>query len=297
MNEKFKVWLQASRPFAYTASLVPVVLGAALAYSANGQFRWDFLPLVVICGSLFHAGTNFLNDYYDYKKGVDKIDSFGGSRVLPEGKIKPSALWWAGILSFLLGIVLALPIVYVRGWWMAAIGAAGFIGGFFYSLGWLGYKYLGLGDIMVFILMGPLMVMGSYFALSGDMVWRVVLVSLPVGCLVSAILWANNLRDLQHDRNAKVKTLVMFFGFNRAKYGYYFLIAFAYLFTVILVLADMLSLWALLVIFSAPLAWKNMQLVAKTSENDQNKLVGLDGQTAKLHLLFGLFIIIAVLAV
>ncbi len=291
---KFKIWLQACRLFSYTASMVPVLLGAAMAYSAGGEFRWGLLPIVILCSLLFHAGTNLLNDYADYKKGVDKDYSLGGSRVLPDGLLSPSAVLRAGAIAFIVGISLGLALIYIRGWWMLVIGGVGFLGGVLYTV-LPGYKYIGLGDVMVFILMGPLMVIGSYFTLAGGFAWNVFYVSLPIGFLVSAILWANNLRDINHDIEAGIKTVVIMLGFERAKMVYNFLLLGAYISVAALVVLKILSAVGFIVLITAPLAVQNIMAVKKAQADRPEMSVGLDAATAKLHLAFGGFLIISVL--
>ncbi len=100
--------------------------------------------------------------------------------------------------------------------------------GFFYTARPVGYKYFALGDALVFTLMGPLMVIGSYFVLTGSYNHAVPIASLPVGCLVAAILHANNMRDIQHDCDAQVRTVANLLGHDRARFEYYALVGGAY---------------------------------------------------------------------
>ena len=265
-----------------------------MAYSAGGGFRWGLLPVVILCSLLFHAGTNLLNDYADYKKGVDKDYSFGGSRILPDGLLSSAAVLRAGVMAFAVGIMLGLILIYIRGWWMLAIGVVGFLGGVLYTA-LPGYKYIGFGDVMVFILMGPLMVIGSYFALAGGFAWDVFYVSLPIGFLVSAILWANNLRDINHDIEAGIRTVVIMLGFKRAKIAYNLLLFGAYVSVAVLVVLKILSAGGFLVLITVPLALKNIRTVKKAEADRPQVSVGLDAATAKLHFIFGVLLIISIL--
>jgi hypothetical protein len=85
------VWFQATRPFSLTASVLPVVIGAVLAASAQGPVDWPLFPLIVVCSLLFHIGTNMVSDYFDYRRGVDRDETFGSSRVLLEGLLTRSS--------------------------------------------------------------------------------------------------------------------------------------------------------------------------------------------------------------
>ena len=120
---------------------------------------------------------------------------------------------------FLLAVSAGIGLVFiaVRGWPILAIGVVGLLGGYFYTAKPVGLKYLALGDLSVFVLMGPLMVVGAYLVMTGEYHHRVLLVSLPIGCLVTAILHANNTRDILHDRQAKVRTMANLLGHRGAR--------------------------------------------------------------------------------
>jgi len=177
---------------------------------------------------------------------------------------------------------------------MLVLGLIGLIGGYFYSGHPWGYKYYGLGDFLVFILMGPLMVIGSYYALTGNYHYFVLLISLPVGFLVAAILQANNTRDIRHDKDAGVKTLENILGHKAAKVGYCFSVTTAYLSVVLMVIFKILPVWSLAVVLTLPLALKNMKKLAKSHSDKPEEIATIDVETAQLHFGFGLLLIISV---
>jgi 1,4-dihydroxy-2-naphthoate octaprenyltransferase len=292
---KLAIWLRALRAFAFSATLVPVFVGAALAFSYQGQAAWMLLPLITICALLFHAGTNVLNDYFDFRIGIDKEYTYGSSKVLIDKLLKPRQLLIAGLSMFFIASLLGLIFVAVRGLPILIIGIIGLLGGLFYTAKPVGYKYIGLGDIMVFILMGPLMVVGSYFVLTGGYQNSVLFVSLPVGFLVTAILNANNLRDINYDMQAGIKTISIILGRSKAKIEYYALIAAAYVSVLIMVLAKILPVFSLLVFLSLPLAIKAVISLKKTSLQNTNDIAMLDVRTAQLHLIFGTLLIISII--
>ncbi|NPV05763.1 MAG: 1,4-dihydroxy-2-naphthoate octaprenyltransferase [Syntrophaceae bacterium] len=280
------VWFQAARPFSLTASVLPVVIGAVLAASAEGPVDWPLFPLIVACSLLFHVGTNMVSDYFDYRRGVDRDETLGGSRVLFEGQITPKQLLTAGILLFAVGFSLGLLLVAVRGWPIFVLGVIGLLGGWFYTGGPVGYKYVALGDILVFILMGPLMVIGSYFALTGGFSLTVFYASLPVGCLVAAILHANNLRDIPYDAEANIRTMAMVLGVPAAKAVYAGLVAGAYLVVAVMVLAGLVTPLALVVSLTLPLAVRNVRAVAASVPGRPDSIATGDVMSAQLHLAF-----------
>jgi 1,4-dihydroxy-2-naphthoate octaprenyltransferase len=186
----------------------------------------------------------------------------------------------------------AAVIAIFRGWPIVALGAVALAGGFFYA-GWpIGYKYFALGDLLVFVLMGPIMVLGAFFTLTGSLdhalLLRVLLVSLPIGCLVTAILHANNIRDIGTDRRAGCRTVANLLGYRLARWEYYSLVCGAFALVVAMVLAGVLAPWTLIVFASLPPAVKNILILHRASPQTPAQIATLDVRTAQHHLLFGL---------
>ena len=294
IQSQLRVWLQAVRTFSFTASILPVLLGAALAMHYTGQTSWLLLPVVLVASILLQAGTNTISDYYDYKNGVDTDYTYGSSRVITDGLLPAKAMLKAGIIIFAAATALGVVLIAVRGLPVVVLGVIALIGGFFYTAKPIGYKYFAMGDLMVFILMGPLMVVGTNFVLTGKFSTTALLVSLPIGFLVSAILHANNTRDIKHDIQAKVKTVANILGYKAAKIDYYILLAAAYISVIIMITMNILSIWTLLIILSLPIAINNMRQLRNANSENIEAIAQLDVRTAQLHLLFGLLLTIGV---
>ncbi|PKL81239.1 MAG: 1,4-dihydroxy-2-naphthoate octaprenyltransferase [Ignavibacteriae bacterium HGW-Ignavibacteriae-4] len=292
-RSKASLMMQAVRPFSFSASVVPVLVGAmfALAYF-EGEILWYLFPVILIASILLHAGTNLVSEYFDLKKGVDKKETFGSSKVLVEELLSPKTVLRAGYISFALGFLLGMILVYVHGLPILYLGLIGIAGGIFYTGKPIGYKYIAMGDILVFFLMGPFMVVGTFFSLTGVFDWNVAIVSLPIGFLVTAILNANNIRDIKHDTEAKVKTFATILGINAAKKEYYFLVFGAYLSVIIMVLTGLLHFWTLLIIISLPVALKNIKDISIAEVNNPEAVAMMDIRTAQLHMQFGLLLTI-----
>jgi 1,4-dihydroxy-2-naphthoate polyprenyltransferase len=289
------VWLQAARAFSFPASIVPVAVGTVLAAHFEGAVAWCLVPFIAVASVLMQAGTNLVSDYFDYGKGVDKNDTYGGSRVLVSGLLTPGQVLVGGLVLFAASCGIGLLFIALRGWPILALGVVGLLGGIFYTARPVGYKYFALGDALVFLLMGPLMVIGSYFVLTGSYRHSVLIASLPVGCLVAAILHANNMRDIGHDRDAHVRTVANLLGHDRARLEYYALVGGAYVAVVGMILGGLVSPWGLLVFVTAPLAAKNFQRVIHSRPQQPESIATLDVQTAQLHLAFGLLFAVAIL--
>ena len=242
------------------------------------------------------AGTNLVSDYFDFVKGVDKDYTYGSSGVLTAGLLTPGQVLVGGLAAFAVACAIGLLFVVLRGWPILALGLVGLLGGIFYTARPVGYKYIALGDALVFALMGPLMVIGSYFVLTDSYSHAVLIASLPVGCLVAAILHANNMRDIQHDRDARVRTVANLLGHSGARLEYYALVGGAYLAVIGMIAGGLVSLWGLLVFVTAPLAIKNLrQVIPQPAAPAAEAIATLDVQTAQLHLAFGLVFAAAIL--
>ncbi len=296
MRDKGGEWVQLMRPFSFTASIVPVALGSALSFSSGRSVAWLLLPCTFLSAVTLLAATNVASEYFDLKKGVDTKDSYGSSRVLVEGGISPEEALRFSAALFGLAIVCALPLVAVRGlplFWLLALAV---LTGFFYSGYPLGYKYAGLGDAGVFVLMGPLMVAGTFFTLTGGFEPYAVHASIPVACLVTAILAANNLRDIRHDRQARVRTLENTIGFRAGKVLNLGYIVAAYVSVAVMASLRVLPVWSWAVFLTVPLAAKNIRGILSAREDAPQDLASADVANAQLHLAFGTILVLAVFA-
>ena len=281
-----KKWFEASRPWAFTASAIPICVGAAYAW-LEGVFHPFLFLLTLIGGILIHAGTNYINTYGDFKSGVDTVESAVTCPQLVTGEMQASHMKWVGIACFALAALIGLCLTWVVGWPLLVVGILGIIAGYMYTDGFA-YKYLGIGSIAVFFLMGPLMVWGSYFVQTGRNNWLVLLVSLPVAFLVSSILHSNDIRDIAHDEGAHIKTLASIINSDFNYTWYKFLIIMAYVSIVVLVAFSVIPLTCLLVLATLPLGLKQIKHCEQAREGDLEKRGTLEPTSAQFHFKFGL---------
>ena len=183
----------------------------------------------------------------------------------------------------------------VHGTPILVIGLIGLAGGLFYSGMPFGYKYLALGDLFVFALMGPLMVIGTYISLTGTYDPNVLYVSLPVGFLVAAILHANNMRDIMHDSEAKIKTVAMLFGIRVSKIYYSVLVFGAFISVIVMVAMNILEFWTLIVLISFPVVLKNVKMISQAEVSNPEAILMADVATAQHHLMFGVLLSVGLL--
>ncbi|MBT3232629.1 MAG: 1,4-dihydroxy-2-naphthoate octaprenyltransferase [Calditrichaeota bacterium] len=289
-RSRFSLWMQAVRPFAYSASIVPVLVGTALAYFVQEQFNYIYFIAAMLGGVLLHSGTNLVSEYFDLKSGADTIDSFGSSRILVEGLMKPKEVLRGGIVAFGAAFLIGIFLVYELGWVIVALGLVGILGGYFYTADPFGYKYVALGEPLVFTLMGPLMVFGAFYVQTQQFSWTPIWVSIPVGILVAGILNANNLRDIPFDTRAKFKTIPSLLGWKSSRRNYRLLVASAYVTLIGLVVTQVTPPWTLIAMISLIPSLKLHKIASAARPETPSDIATLDISTAQLHMLFGLLL-------
>ncbi len=283
MNPRLKLWFGATRPFSFTASIVPVVVGTLVA--APKAFNPFYFLLALLGSVLIHAGTNLVNDYYDHVKGVDGPDSLGPSNAIRRGLISPGAVLRLGIVCFVLGSLCGLALVALVGLPLLWLGLASVAAGFFYTGAPVSLAYIALGELTVFVFMGPVMVMGAYYVQTAHWSWDPFIVSLPIAFLVTAILHANNLRDIDDDRRHGKRTLATIIGRRPANWEYYLLIGATYASLIVMVAARVAPWPVLLTLLTLPAALQAVRLTARTKEPRRLNYVLF--RTAQLHMRFG----------
>lgn len=207
----FQIWLEATRPKTLPAAVAPVLLGTAMAHHF-GQLH--LLP-ALICLSfalLVQIGTNFANDYLDGIKGTDTDARLGPRRAVATGLVTPATMKRAtiGILAF--AFCLGLSLIYFGGWWLLAVGIASVVCAWIYTGGPFPLAYNGLGDIFVVLFFGLTAVGCTFYVQVGMINREVVLLAVACGLVVNNLLVVNNYRDIDEDRQAKKRTLVVLLG-------------------------------------------------------------------------------------
>lgn len=291
---KFSIWVQALRPFSYTASVIPVFLGAMITLVFyNGEINWPLMIVIALGSPLFQVAGNLLSEYYDFIHKVDRAETFGSSRVLIDGLLQPKQVFRAGIGALVVLFAIGMILVSFRGIPMLVIGMIGILASLFYTV----FKYRAMGDFLIYLTFGPLMVFGTTYALIGnyDLLITSLILSIPIGFLVTAILHANNTRDIMHDTQAGIKTLASTLGLKGAQNEYYFLIFGSFLAVVVFIIFGLVSPWSLIVFLSLMPALKNVKAMATAEVKSPAKIEMLDVMTAQHHMLFGLLFSISIL--
>jgi 1,4-dihydroxy-2-naphthoate octaprenyltransferase len=231
------------------------------------------------------TGANMANDYYDHRKGVDNERNLGPHKVIQLGLLSSRQVRNGMLVAFGLATLLGIYIVLQTDWKVFLLALASLGAAFFYTAGSKALGYVALGEVTVFLFMGPAMVCGAYYVLTGAVTWDAALLSIPIGALSAATLHANNIRDIEHDRAAGKITLATLLGRERSAGEYALWVVASYL-AVVVTVAVTPALWpVLLVALTLPTAGRLIQL-ARTAP-DASALNRLLRKTAGLHLQFG----------
>lgn len=289
---KILLWLVAARPQFFTATIIPIALGAAIAWNHTRAFEWGLFWLTLIGGIFIHAGLDYSNDYYDYKTGNDVVNKTptpfsGGSRHLREGILKPRQVLIASLICFAAGSAIGLYINYLlRTNVILIIGIIGVFLAFFYTAGPIKIGYTRCAEAATGLGFGPLMVMGSYYVQARSLSWRVLCASVPIGILIALVQYINQFPDYEADKKVHKNNTVVTLGKEKAVTYYYIFLILAYCLIILGVVLRIFPALSLITLLTAPLAVKAIG-VAKAHFNRINELLPANALTIAIHFLFG----------
>uniref|UniRef100_A0A7S2UT65 1,4-dihydroxy-2-naphthoate octaprenyltransferase n=1 Tax=Fibrocapsa japonica TaxID=94617 RepID=A0A7S2UT65_9STRA len=288
--DAFKRYTVASRPWTFTASVIPIAVTAALCKKELGAelFSMNLLSALIV-GIGCQAASNLTNSYYDFKYGVDNKFS-SGDRSLVEKKISPSGALVSSSLLYLVVTMVALPHLWQSiargGSEVAWVFLPGMALAYFYTAGPYNLKYHCLGDLAIFLAFGPLLMQFTALLLTGSVQWQLMSYTLPVGLLTEAILHANNTRDIKTDSKAGANTLATVMGYQVSVVLLAVMIIGAYVAAAWITWAE--SCGAGITFLSLPVALMILK------DLSPKKLVNMDERCAQLHLLFGVLLTLGI---
>lgn len=285
-----KEWFLATRPWSFPASAMPVLV--TLAYLFWQQYDvcwwkglWCVLNIVV-----FHAAGNTWSDYHDFKSGVDNSETAGGVAIT-SGQFEPGEIRGLSMALLVVAVVSGISIVICTGLPVLYLGLAGF----FLTLLYPFLKYRALGDVDIFLTYSLLPILGTSFVSTGEIHYGALWLSVPLGLITVAILHINNLRDMEYDKKAGISTFAMRIGakWAVAVYGIELLLPFVWI--VACALCGVFPWWSVLALIAVAPAAANVKKSMRYEEGGMSAVTGLDEQTAKLQLLFGMLLFISFL--
>jgi len=257
---KIFTWMVIMRLPFLSATFVPIFAGAAVTSMLGQDVSWGWLLLTLLAGSLLHIGTNTSNDYFDHISGTDARNYNysnkglnGGSRSIQMGLISPKGILTVAIIAFTLSAVVGIPLIIKSGLSILWLGLIGFFSGLFYTAPPFKFSSRkGMGELLIGLNFGPLMVAGSALVQTGQLLPQAFLAGIPIGFLIAAVVYMNEFPDYDSDKATGKNTLIVVFGPEKARAGYVALVASAFASIVILAIngtVPMLSLIALLAVY------------------------------------------------
>jgi 1,4-dihydroxy-2-naphthoate octaprenyltransferase len=280
-------WFWAIRPFTLPASVVPVLVGTALAFH-DGHLDGLRFVLTLVGSILVQIGTNLVDEYTDHVKGGSQGKLLAPYKVIALGLLSPQVVRAGAVLSFGVATVIGLYLVMITSWSLLFFCAASLIVAYSYSAGPMPLGNVGLGQPLVFVFMGLLMVMATYYVQTTTLTSQALLAAVPVACLVTGILVVNDLRDIDEDRQTGKITPVSRFGTGFGLGTFLLLVAGAYVSVLLWVVAKPALFPVLMVLLTLPKAASTTCLI-RSGDTRATLNRALRG-SAQLHLQFGVLL-------
>lgn len=295
-------WVRELRAPFLTASIIPVLVGGAAAWAVLGTLDWWLFIVTMVGVTLLHLGANVTNDYYDYVGGTDVINRFrtpfsGGSTSLVERRLSPRKVLRVGQGLIGAGSLVGLYLVYILGedgWVVLLLGMVGVGGGYFYSAPPLSLASRGWGELVIGGLFGLLAVLGTYFIQTTSFSIEVMAASIPVSLWIAAVIWINQIPDIEADSATGKRTMVVRWGIDRSIEMYSAIQMAAVAAIACAVILNMLPLTALVAIVAIVPAMGAIA-VLRRSRGLYPDMVPAQGMTIITHLFGGLLLAIGIL--
>jgi 1,4-dihydroxy-2-naphthoate octaprenyltransferase len=245
----FAQWIAGARPRTLPNAIAPVIAGTGGAAWLHGAVWWKALLALAVAVALI-IGVNFANDYSDGIRGTDD-NRAGPLRLVGSRLATPRAVRAAAIASLSVGAAAGLALALTSAPWLIAVGALCIAGAWLYTGGSKPYGYAGFGEVAVFVFFGLIAVLGTQYTQALRVNWVGVVLAVATGALSSAVLVANNLRDIPTDAQSGKITLAVRLGDNRTRIFYQSLLAAAAVLTLTLTAA---TPWCAAGLVATPLA-------------------------------------------
>ncbi len=247
----FAQWVEGARPRTLPNAVAPVIAGTGAAAWLDAASWWKaLLALAVAVGMII--GVNYANDYSDGIRGTDDVRS-GPLRLVGSKLAAPKSVLAAAAVSLAIGAIAGLVLAWFSAPWLIAVGAVCIAGAWLYTGGSKPYGYLGLGEVAVFVFFGLVAVLGTQYTQALRIDWVGVTLAIATGCLSSAVLVANNLRDIPTDAESGKITLAVRLGDAKTRVLFQALLVVAFALTLVLMLA---TPWCAVGLVALPLAMR-----------------------------------------
>ena len=278
----------AVRPWSFPASAMPVVVALAFLWWKEWEMDWVNGVWALVNIVLFHAAGNTWSDYFDFRHQVDTKES-SSVPSLTEGVFRPGEVMRLSVGLLVVAVAGGIGLLARTGWPLLYIGVAGVL----LSLLYPSLKYRAWGDFVIFINYSLLPMLGTAYVVTGNLLWDVLWLALPVGLITVAILHANNTRDIQTDREASIRTLAMELGAVASVRLYAFEVLLPFAWVVLCCCFSVLPPLSLLVFVAFGMAWRNVCRMKSLFKGGREGIADLDQRTAQLQLVFSLLLVVS----
>lgn len=298
LKRKFSNWFTEMRAPFLPATVIPVTLGTVIAWYHLGAIQAGYFLLALIGGLSLHVGANIMNDYLDHKNGDDEANReflrpfSGGSRMIQMGLLTPLEVLVESLFFFLAASLIGIYLAWTRGPFILVLGLTGMISGIFYTGKRFSWLNTGIGEILIGLNFGPLMALGAYYVQTQQLSWLPVLASVPVGILITAVLYVNEFPDYNADKSVGKRTWVVRMGKRKAAVLLSAGMMALYAFVVISVIKGSLPPSTLLVLLTIPMAYRAVYYTLSCYQSPADMAPG-NAHIASLHLVAGLLLIVA----
>lgn len=290
-KSKLKEFFMCTRPHSYPASIAPVLFGATYALGYEIKFSILKFILFLLACLLIQAATNLFNEYYDYKHGLDKIDSEGISGSIVKGNLSPREVMVGALVLYALAFILGLILTFMTSIYVLLVGLVCMLAGYFYTGGKYPIAYSPFGEVVSGFFMGTIIISLSFYFQTGYVNTDIIVVSLPLFIMIGAILLANNIRDLDNDKESGRRTYAILVGRNNAIKTMAISFIVVYLLNVLFIVTKYASWWNLLVFVTIPLAIKIIK--GFSANNHKTTMAPFMVLTAKLTIFVGFIMSLA----
>ncbi|MFX0115062.1 MAG: prenyltransferase [Candidatus Hodarchaeota archaeon] len=304
MKNSMSTYIAATRPQFFTATLVPLLLGTAIAFSEN-IFKIEMFILVLLAGLSVHAGTNLINDYYDFANGkgtdVIKMENFqedinkfsGGSPFVKTGILHPEVIKWYAYIMFLLFAIFSIALTLLSGWFLLVLAIFAGLSGWLYSQPPFSLHSKRVGEMLIGINFGPVGVLGAYYVQNPEFnlanFISPLIASVPVGMLIFTVVWINEVPDSRADEQAGKMTLVVRIGRKTAVSLLPLQFLLAYSWIILFVFIGVLPYTTLIALVTFPLLPKISFFSLHNYEEGQ-KLEPANAMTVLVHVVTGILL-------
>lgn len=283
-----RILFLATRPWSFIMTVLASTIGLLFALRTV-NYDLILFPIVLVGLLAFHAAANMINDLLDVKYGVDSFSSPTAKyrrHYLLTKEISVSTFLYEILFFYIIVVSITVYLTFIRGWIIPIFTTIGLFFTYAYSGEPFKLKHQPIGELSAFIVWGPLMSTGTYYVLTGNLHLAPMYASIPIGMFVALVLFANNLRDIEYDKAARVKTLAVILGPRRSLSFYKYFLLSVYLSLILLVVFRIYSAYTLIAFLTLPRAYRLVKTFYERVPEAADPL------TAQLAFNFGILVIL-----